>query len=364
MPTRHQTAESGAQAALFIDYDNLHHVISAQNPGDQYPDEYAAEIFDELRYYLRDRAGLQLTIERAYADFGALDGDGQFVQRALHFDGIEPRFVSSALQKNASELTLCIDATDAVVQRGDLSMVVVLTGNRAYLPLARRLAEYGCQLLVASIFPPQEDDVPRFAQDDLFMDARSLLSDASRRALLNGDYEPSDEQVPYRKNKPSPEEYAELDDPMIQRTIEITEDYFGQYDEVYLTPLLRKLSDVLGPKHDPKALISDLEEAGAVRLEKRNGYPHDYTVLIVHDDHPNVRHVRNGTYSATPPKNGYRDAEIDHAESDHAEGEYHDDEHEEDDYGPHGSSESDGTPKPVSDTAYDDSDQPLGDEDN
>ena len=344
MNTRHQSRTSAAQAALFVDYENLHHVISTQNPGDQYPDEYAAEILDELRHYLRERADVQLTVQRAYADFGALDGDGQFIQRALHLDGIDPRFVSGSLQKNAAELALCIDATEALAQRQDLSTAVIVTGNRAYLPLAQRLAEYGCNVLIVALFPPSEEDLPRFAQEDLFMDARSLLSDTSRQALLDGDYQPSDENVPYRKNKPAPEDYAELDNPMARRTIEITEEFFGQYDEVYLTPLLRKLSDILGPEHDPKSLISDLENAGAVRLEKRNGYPYDYTVLIVHDDHPDVRSVQEAPYPSVTPDNGYHDA---------ADDEY-------DDYD---SSESDGTPESVSDTAYDDYDEPYDEND-
>lgn len=328
-----------AHAALFVDYENLHHVISAQNPGDQYPDEYAAEILDELRHYLRDRADLQLTVQRAYADFGALDGDGQFIQRALHLDGIDPRFVSGSLQKNAAELMLCIDAADVMAQAHRPATAVIVTGNRAYLPLAQRLAEHGGKVLIVALFPPSEEDLPRFAQNDLFMDARSLLSDASRQALLDGDYQPSDENVPYRKNKPSPEEYTALDNPMAQRTIEITEEFFGQYDEVYLTPLLRKLSDILGPEHDPKSLISDLETAGAVRLEKRNGYPYDYTVLIVHDDHPDVRSVQDAPYPSISQENGYYDEP-------------------DDDYEASASSESDGTPESVSDTAYGAPDEP------
>ena len=84
---------------------------------------------------------------------------------------------------------------------------------------------------------------------------------------------------------------------MARETIEITEEHFGQYDEVYLTPLLRKLSDVLGEQHDPKSLVSELEAAGAVRLEKRDGYPYDYTVLIVNEDHPGVQEIQDDYYN-------------------------------------------------------------------
>jgi hypothetical protein len=47
----------------------------------------------------------------------------------------------------------------------------------------------------------------------------------------------------------------------------------------------------MGSDKDPKSLVSELEAAGAARLEKRNGYPYNYTVLIVNDDHPDVQDV-------------------------------------------------------------------------
>ena len=76
--------------------------------------------------------------------------------------------------------------------------------------------------------------------------------------------------------------------------LEVIERFFGQYEEVYLTPLLRKLSEEIGDAddHDPKSLIGDLEECGAVRLERRRGMPYDYTVLIVNGEHPSVIEIK------------------------------------------------------------------------
>ena len=80
---------------------------------------------------------------------------------------------------------------------------------------------------------------------------------------------------------------------MLIRALQIIEEHFGQYEEVYLTPLLRKMSDLFDENEcDPKAIVSGLEDHYAVRLEKRNGVPHDYTVLILVDGHPDVARVR------------------------------------------------------------------------
>jgi hypothetical protein len=50
---------------------------------------------------------------------------------------------------------------------------------------------------------------------------------------------------------------------------------------------------------DPKSIISDLEVCGAVRLEKRQGFPYDYTVLIVDQAHPDVVKAREEAKSRT-----------------------------------------------------------------
>jgi hypothetical protein len=152
-------------------------------------------------------------------------------------------------------------------------------------------------VLVAAVNPPQSEP---YAENDLYLDARNLLSQNSREDLLanapqNGNgYDQSTNASPFSQR------YERLDNPVARETIEITETHFGQYEEVYLTPLLRKLSDTLGSDHDPKALVSELEAAGAVRLEKRDGYPYDYTVLIMNEDHPDVQDIRDSRPSEAP----------------------------------------------------------------
>jgi uncharacterized LabA/DUF88 family protein len=289
------------QAAVFVDYDNLLDVIRAEHSGDKYPDEYAAEILVEAQRYIKNRNNLPLSIARAYADFGALDDDAPYVQRSLKRDGFEPRYVPSDLQRNAGELQLSLDVVDAISQHPSLDTVVVISGDRLYLPLIRRVAEHGRHVLAIVLFPPQAEDA-FFAKDDVFLDARNLLSEASQQAFP--DHDRPAYEAPQRLE---PHEYEALTDPIVRRTVKITESHFGQYDEVYLTPLLRKLSEVLGPDHDPKSLISRLEDAGAVRLEKRNGYPYDYTVLIMHDDHPDVQELRDEMDNQSSYGDGYYD---------------------------------------------------------
>ena len=278
---------------MFVDYENLYSVLTAQSASDSKTGEYATEILEEVRRYLEEGDDTPTIYGRAYGPFDVLlDTEDSGVPSTLHRLGLSPTYVPSAMQGNTSELQLTIDVTRFLSDRPDVETIVIVTGDRPYLPLVRTVREQGRQVLVAAVNPPKTD---RYDEGDRYLDARNLLSQDSREDLLANAPENG---TAYAAGAAPPTRYDSLTNEAARRAIAITEEHFGQYDEVYLTPLLRKLSDLMGPDQDPKALVSDLEAAGAVRLEKRNGYPYDYTVLIVHDDHPDVQSVREEVLSS------------------------------------------------------------------
>jgi hypothetical protein len=296
---------------MFIDYENLYSVLTSQSSTDSKTSEYATEILNEVERYLEEGDDTPTILGRAYGPFDVLlNPEDSGVPSTLHRLGIEPSYVPAAMQSNTSEIQLTIDVTQFLERRPDVQTIVIVTGDRPFLPLVRTIQEQGRRALVASVNPPQTD---RYRESDLYLDARNLLSADSRDDLLANAPESTPEQA--RHSSSTPQRYDSLSNETARRAIAITEAHFGQYEEVYLTPLLRKLSDIMGPDHDPKALVSELEAVGAVRLEKRSGYPYDYTVLIVHDDHPDVQDIReNGLPDAdlgTAPSTNGTDAEYD-----------------------------------------------------
>lgn len=271
---------------MFVDFGNLYSVLTSQSSKDSKTGEYATEILEEVRRYLEEGDDTPTIFGRAYGPFDVLlNTEDSGVPSTLHRLGLNPTYVPAAMQGNTSELQLTIEVTQFLTERPDVQTVVLVTGDRPFLPLVRTIREQGRRALVAAVNPPQTD---RYVESDLYLDARNLLSEDSREELLANAPQAQNHNP---SSSASPARYDRLANPVERKAIKITEKHFGQYEEVYLTPLLRKLSDVLGPDHDPKALVSELEAAGAVRLEKRSGYPYDYTVLIVHDDHPDVQSV-------------------------------------------------------------------------
>ncbi|PSQ97289.1 MAG: NYN domain-containing protein [Bacteroidetes bacterium SW_9_63_38] len=301
------------RAAMFIDYENLYSVLTSQSSTDSKTSEYATEILNEVQRYLEEGDDTPTIFGRAYGPFDVLlNPEDSGVPSTLHRLGTEPSYVPAAMQSNASEVQLTIDVTQFLERRPDVQTIVIATGDRPFLPLVRTIQEQGRRALVAAVNPPQTD---RYEESDLYLDARNLLSADSREDLLANVPETSADDVRPASTR---QRHDSITNEGARRALAITEAHFGQYEEVYLTPLLRKLSDVMGPDHDPKALVSELEAVGAVRLEKRSGYPYDYTVLIVHDDHPDVQDIRNNglpdaDLGLGPSSNG-ADAEYDEAD--------------------------------------------------
>lgn len=307
---------------MFIDYDNLYSILKAQSGTNRSTREFAEEIFEEVCRYLEEGDDVPTILNRAYGRFGQLpDEEAAEVTSALHRQGIEPIHVPDAMQDNTAEIQLTMDLVQFLSARPDVQTLVIVTGNRPYLPLVRRIREQGHRPLVAAVNPPQTSDAPSFAEDNQYLDARNLLSQESRESLLaNAPESGAAYTQAHGGSSPPPQQYQRITNDVARRALEITEEHFGQYDEVYLTPLLRKLSDILGPDHDPKSLVSELEAAGAARLEKRNGYPYNYTVLITNDDHPDVQNIigsksrsstapespaeTNGSYDPDPTSSG------------------------------------------------------------
>ncbi len=276
-------------AAVFVDYDNLYDTLEDRNV--ETPERTIVSLLTNLVRNIRSEDDAEVVKCVAYADYSDLP-DGATVQQGLVRVGCRPSFVDREAQVNASELQLCIDAVGDT--RGTpIDLIVVVAGSRQYLPLLQSLRGEGRRVKLVGLASPSTRALAGLERQS-FMHAARMLGDAA--GYSDSDTE---EDRPTASDSVQSREYVEyrrVENPAGIRTLQIVEEFFGQYDEVYLTPLLRKLSALLEGE-EPKVVIADLEECGAVWLEKRQGFPYDYTVLTVDDDHPNVVEVRDALHS-------------------------------------------------------------------
>jgi|SRR6476661_381577 len=66
--------------------------------------------------------------------------------------------------------------------------------------------------------------------------------------------------------------------------------------ELWLGPFMRLLTDELSelPDWERRDLINKLRDAGAIRIEKREGEPHPFSVIVVNYTHPDVWELNPG----------------------------------------------------------------------
>ncbi len=282
-------ASGSARAVVLIDYQNLYYYLKNRLEGHNSPGDHILDMIDALRERLV-QAETPIAVGRAYADFSGLDDHARHVQRALYLLGIDPCFVPSTMHRNTTDLQLCIDALDLVQDRKDIGAVVLVSGDRDYVPLVQAIQRRGCEVIMVSF--REHLSARLFENVDIgrFIDAETLMTEDARDLLQEDHHANGQPETTTEFSDPT-----DLPFPIDVEALRVIEDYFGQYDEVYLTPLLRKLSEELGDieDHDPKSLIGDLEDCGACRLERRKGMPYDYTVLIVNPEHPAVREVQD-----------------------------------------------------------------------
>ncbi len=284
------TVSSDKECALaFVDYENLYSFLHKRSGPRARPEHIIAELLQAIREHLESAWGAKSVSIAAYADFASLPGPSQEIQRSLYLDGVEPRFVPGSMQHNAAEIQICVDAIDSLHTHPDIGMLAIVTADRFYLPIVQHCQRKGARTVIVTFRPPEASRAQ--TPEDLFINANNLL---------DGETGADSHRSPAVSTRPKRREsvdYTALTDQTTLQALEIIDEYFGHYNEIYLTPLLRKLSEVLGEDIDPKQLISEIEGAGAIWLEKRKGYPYDYTVLLLNIQHPDVVALQQDDFS-------------------------------------------------------------------
>lgn len=284
-----------SHAAILIDFDDTVSTISGQANGRVSGTDLLIELVEEIRSRINSDVGAEVILTAALGDFTGEINEREEILKHLYYEQVETRHLCSRADSEATVMQMALEAADLVNQRTDIATIVLVSGKRSYFQVANWLRRKGRRVVLVSLSWPDELPDKSF----LHWKALDLFSEATRRQWQSAPQEKrrleysADDDADFVHGLADPADWEEVTDPSSLQALEIIEEYFGHYEEVYLTPLLRKMSE-MNPfdDTDPKVLISDLEATGAVWLEKRRGFPHDYTVLIVNQDHPSVVRVK------------------------------------------------------------------------
>ena len=309
-----RSRESIRNATVLVDFDNLQKVVTNLAGEIASTGSIVSSLVEEIRQYAADQLHLNpvRTVVVASSSSDRPVESGSF--DSWLSCGIEPRLISAGTGEEAGAIELTIDACRMLHSDRDIRAFILISGDRWLVPLTQELQRHGKFVMVSTIKSPDDcgmlpaDVVDAYFNSSALLERLGLSTDSESVIEDDSDFKDA-ESVDERR----PEKTAPIEDESAREVLEIIERYFGQYQEVYLTPLLRKLTELVNHEDGPKSVVNYLEECGAVWLEKRRGFPHNYTVLMVNSEHPDVVDIKGQFEDEAPPTDDddyYEDDEI------------------------------------------------------
>lgn len=161
-------------AAVFVDFENL--FLSLKNrtdgPGVR-TRETSLQILEGLLARLRQE-GNPMVLGRSYAAFDTYPGVE--VAHDLALMGLDPQYVLiSHSGKNSADIQLALDTARVVFRRSDIPLIVIVSGDRDFIPLARQVLEEGRELVVVAIPDTTSGDLRERVGVERFWNALDLM---------------------------------------------------------------------------------------------------------------------------------------------------------------------------------------------
>jgi uncharacterized LabA/DUF88 family protein len=291
-------------AALFIDFENVFHYVRKRTVDAERTQDIVLELIQELRKKLAAEFNMSCIVQYAYTDFEQIEVNAQGQMFLL---GVETRNVVGTEHKNAADMRLCIDVMETMYMREEIDTFVLVAGDRDYIPVLQHLRKHAKVVQVVAFKENISGDLLTLVGDG-YIDAFGCLGKIAQSELEVGQErisermkeraEASNEQAEKIADARAIgkianvqfEKSVRLVDKDAMVALEVMLHNFGDKPEVWFTPYLNKLRNALQhlAEYERKALITSLEMVGAIKVEKRRGEPHDYSVIMVNWNHPDV----------------------------------------------------------------------------
>ena len=334
-------------AAVFVDFENL--FASLKNRPEftgQRTRDIALTMLENLKSRLRGE-GMQMVLGRSYAAFDTYPG--MEVAHDLALMGFDPQYVLvSPSGKSSSDVQLAVDVCRVIFRRADIETIVIVAGDRDFIPIARQVLEENRGLRMVGIPDATSGDLRLRVGAERFLSALDLMphaepvpaqaAAASAAAVANGGGTPSADSAPAarevegERTEPAQESPARANGnghgdrqrsgrAAIVRHIPVTWHNTGHTAphateeqlttclelivkaqmrhgsrEVWLSPFLKgamsqHFSSLVHPER--RALVNELRARGAIRVEERENQfaDHPYSVIVLVEDHPWVQAV-------------------------------------------------------------------------
>lgn len=275
--------------SILVDFENLFFSLLNYRP-DLNAGQELVTVLDKLRYKIKEEYQLMPILNRSYADFQK-NYEMADVQGDLQLAGFEPQFIHSKPSKNSADILLSIDAMEITVKRNDIRCIIICAGDSDYLPITRRILEYGKQVLLAGFSFSMSGDLKRQVGEDNILPLNSLLP---RKPLFTANPYPNMEQG---MDFGDPEDWkGDLEEDEQALTNLIVSEFRKHEREVWVGPFLRDIVPYVAElQHlsgfEVQDVIDHLKEKRVIGVRKVPGKPHPYSVFSINFAHPAVREI-------------------------------------------------------------------------
>lgn len=307
-------------AAVFVDFENLFLSLKGREElSGLRIRELSLGILEQLKQRLhKDKA--PMVLGRSYAAFDTYPG--MEVAHDLALMGFDPQYVLVGhAGKNSADVQLACDVCRVLYRRPDIDAIVIVSGDRDFIPIARQVLEENRELRVVAIPDSTSGDLRMRVGADRFWNALDLIEveKSEEKAPAEPAAKPADNGKPAEAPEGVPAA-AEEDEhkaaivghiPVTWRTDELPQDAHVAErlnqcvelilraqvrhgsSEVWLSPFLKgpmshHFSGLVHPER--RALINELRHRGVIQIEEReNQYAdHPYSVIVLDQTHPMV----------------------------------------------------------------------------
>ena len=174
-----QDFANAMHAAVFVDFENL--FLSLKNREElsgQRIRDLCLGILEHLKARLQaDKA--PMVLGRSYAAFDTYPG--MEVAHDLALMGFDPQYVLTGHGgKNSADVQLACDVCRVLYRRPDIDAVVIVSGDRDFIPIARQVLEENRELRVVAIPDNTSGDLRMRVGGERFWNALELIGHESR----------------------------------------------------------------------------------------------------------------------------------------------------------------------------------------
>ncbi|HET8548704.1 MAG TPA: NYN domain-containing protein [Bryobacteraceae bacterium] len=256
-------------ASVLVDFENVYYYFCSSGVEKDNADDLTVALLRNLKVHLAEKYNEHAISLDAYADFERIEEN---VQGALYLIGFETHNVLGTDHKNAADMKLCVDAMATLYTRPEITTFVFVAGDRDYIPVIRHLTKHGRTVRVVGFRQCVSGDLISNVGTEFFIDATQFVHTETLKPATGKTRDGNSDQL-------------------TSAALRTMLKYFADKPEIWLAPYLHKLRAELPEleEWERKRLVSDLSERGAIRIEKRHGETHDYSVVIVNWNHPDVQ---------------------------------------------------------------------------